>query len=215
MPSFVAASRSTLSTPTPALATTRSFLPAESRDEVTLVSERTMSASYSPMMFSRSSGLKPFFSSTSKDSCRSFRPSGLTFSGIKTFDRGLAPFPTAIVWVTTRRILEKWEPVEVVCNRQEEQFQGEGYLMYVSNDSPIALVGLKSNFAHAAIFSPVTMQQARALQNTLPSPHICVPHRKIRYFRGCLRRAVVINIEDLFCQKGLFSSDSVLLMLGS
>ncbi|KAI7138979.1 hypothetical protein KC337_g101 [Hortaea werneckii] len=85
MPSFVAASKSTLSTPTPALATTRRLLPAVKRSAVTLVSERTMRASKSPIIDLSSSALMPLRSCTSSDSCRSRKPSGDTFSGLSNF----------------------------------------------------------------------------------------------------------------------------------
>ena len=45
IPSFVAAGTSTLSTPTPARATTLSFLAAFNKVSVTLVSDRTIRAS--------------------------------------------------------------------------------------------------------------------------------------------------------------------------
>jgi hypothetical protein len=86
MPCFVALATSTLSTPTPARATTLSFLAASSNSAVTFVSERTMRASYSPMISLSSSGLNPFFSSTSNWPLSRASPSGDTFSGIRILD---------------------------------------------------------------------------------------------------------------------------------
>ena len=65
MPRFVAASTSTLSTPTPARPMTFSFVPASITLAVTFVSLRTTSASKSPMISSNCSGFRPIFTVTS------------------------------------------------------------------------------------------------------------------------------------------------------
>ncbi len=59
----MADSLSMLSTPTPALPMTLSFLAADNTSGVTLVCERTMRPSYSPMIEMSSSGLSPVLKS--------------------------------------------------------------------------------------------------------------------------------------------------------
>ena len=57
MPRSVAASRSMLSTPTPARPIILSLVPASMTSRVTVVAERTMSASYSGIISTSSSGV--------------------------------------------------------------------------------------------------------------------------------------------------------------
>lgn len=95
-PSWVAALTSTLSTPTPALATTLSFLAAFRSVSVTLVSERMRRASYSPIIAMSSSADRPFFSSTLSVVFNSARPSGDSFSGTRTRGRSVSMVSKAL-----------------------------------------------------------------------------------------------------------------------
>lgn len=106
MPDFVAALTSTLSTPTPALATTFKLLPAASSSAVTFVSDRTSRASYSGMISKSLPADKPLRSSTSKVFRSRARPSGDSFSGLRTFGR-VEPFRRGIVSVGTGRSVKK------------------------------------------------------------------------------------------------------------
>ena len=87
MPAFVAASVSTLSTPTPARPTHLSFLAAAMTFAFTFVCERTTSPSNSPMISSSASSLRPVFTTTSTNppSRSSATPRSLTGSATKTF----------------------------------------------------------------------------------------------------------------------------------
>ncbi len=71
MPRALAASTLTLSTPVPARAIARSFLPAAMMSGVTFVALRTTSASASAKSLDSSSGDRPDFESTSQPSARS------------------------------------------------------------------------------------------------------------------------------------------------
>lgn len=86
-PRLVAASTSTLSTPTPARATTFRFFAAARTSAVTFVSERIMSAWYEGICDMRSEGERPFGWSMSKCGERRARPSGETFSGMRILGR--------------------------------------------------------------------------------------------------------------------------------
>ena len=66
-PRAVAVSTSTLSTPTPARPTTRSWPAASSTRRLTLVSERTTSAAQSGTSSNRASSFSPVWKMTSKD----------------------------------------------------------------------------------------------------------------------------------------------------
>src|SRR6266542_1341927 len=81
-PRRVAASRSTLSTPTPARPTTRSRVAFSRSFAVTFVALRTASASYPPTIASSSAGGSPTFTSTSSPASRRIR----TASGERSSD---------------------------------------------------------------------------------------------------------------------------------
>ena len=87
MPARVAASRSTLSTPTPARPMTTSLVPAAISAASTWTWLRTMSASYSGMTAHSSSRLSPMRSSTSWWPRRSSMPSAARGSATRTFTR--------------------------------------------------------------------------------------------------------------------------------
>jgi len=85
-PFLVAAGISTLSRPLPARPTTLSFAAFSSRPAVTLVADRMMSASYSPMIFSISSTEVLLRASTSSPAFLSMStPTGARLSLMRTF----------------------------------------------------------------------------------------------------------------------------------
>ena len=83
-PDCVAAFTSTLSSPTPARATTLSRGAAASASASTLVAERTRSASASPMAASSAARSEPSHSRTSKSGPRASMVAGLNDSAIRT-----------------------------------------------------------------------------------------------------------------------------------
>ncbi|WVY96639.1 hypothetical protein V8G54_028790 [Vigna mungo] len=128
-PCSVAAARSTLSIPTPALPTTLSLPPDDSKtSRETLVPLRTISASQSEILVQSSSVLRLYEQSTLAKSLSSFSPASPSFSATSTVGLASSPADTSTTSgrEAPRRGRSETEKAEERGSLEERESEGDG-----------------------------------------------------------------------------------------